>query len=111
MKKTLFVRPVTSRRSVVTLRRRSPLACVWIETGNPRQPLACVWIDSAGRIAREITAVETEALPDQRIRSWPVPVSAWKIPRSLRCCRPCSGLRRIYPSRGNKHDLTFFNKL
>jgi hypothetical protein len=23
---------------------RSPLSCIWIETGNPNQPLTCVWI-------------------------------------------------------------------
>lgn len=27
-----------------SVRRTSPLSCVWFETGNPVQPLACRWI-------------------------------------------------------------------
>jgi hypothetical protein len=54
MAKTLFMQPAACRRNLPSRSRRSPLACVWIETGNPRQPLACVWIDPGVRIAADI---------------------------------------------------------
>jgi len=56
MTKTLYILPAA---------HRSPLFCVWIETGNPRQPLACVWIDNATRIATPGT--------DRELRTEPVP--------------------------------------
>jgi hypothetical protein len=24
---------------------RSPLSCVWVQTGNPARPLECMWVD------------------------------------------------------------------
>ncbi len=45
MTKTLFMLPGV---------RRSPLSCVWIDTGNPQQPLACVWIDDEMRFAQDL---------------------------------------------------------
>jgi hypothetical protein len=40
--------------------RRGPLACAWIETGNPRQPLVCVWTDEEMRAFSH----EDHAYPD-----------------------------------------------
>jgi hypothetical protein len=60
MQKIRLVQPAAQRLRTLVNPRRSPLACVWIETGNPHQPLACVWIDPEVRIAGEIEATATE---------------------------------------------------
>jgi hypothetical protein len=46
--------------------RRSPLYCIWIETGNPAHPLDRVWIDPELRSFVDVKITPTRALNDER---------------------------------------------
>jgi hypothetical protein len=45
--------------------QRTPLRCVWIETGNPVRPLECKWIAATETATADVSRVAAASTADE----------------------------------------------